>query len=303
MQFPRRLLNFVLKYFEKPYLKRVEDVPAMRRQFSWQARCLFKNPPFASYLSGPVGVAGHEMPAQWVSVDPRKDAGIILYLHGGSYVFGAAKTHQAMLARLAEMTGLRAVLPEYRLAPENPFPAAVDDAVSAYQDLLARGYSPNRIALGGDSAGGGLVFALLDEIINKDMPKPGAVFAFSPWTDLTLSGDSLSKNANADMVLPANRAVEMRNLYLNNADPRDPRATPLLGCFTGAPPVMLLVGKSEILLDDSRRMAKVLRDQHVPVTLEEWSDMPHVWVIFQGHLQEADDALADVAHFLDKTLT
>ena len=156
---------------------------------------------------------------QWAQVGPDVGTGVLLYFHGGGYVFGSPKTHRAMLARLAGLTGMRACLPTYGLAPERPFPAAIEDARTAYTGLLASGVSADQIVIGGDSAGGGLVLALLGDICARGLAKPAAVFAFSPLTDLTFSGDSFRTNANSDVVLPASRAQEMVGMYLQGADP------------------------------------------------------------------------------------
>jgi acetyl esterase/lipase len=294
----------VLRLVEKRHLRHARDLPLMRRRFKLQARIFFCDPPFATYLPGFLEWQGLNLPVQWVraGLGPKSGGaardGVILYLHGGAYVIGAPETHRAMLARLSEMTGLQTVLPNYRLAPEHPFPAAIEDALAAYQALIARGYRAEQIILGGDSAGGGLCLALLHAICHGDLPRPGGVFAFSPWTDLTLSGDSLKTNAAADPFLPADRVAELRDMYLDGHDPSDPRASPQFGAFDGAPPVLIQVGTSEILLDDSKRMEQALQAQGVQAQLTIWPRVPHVWQIFQGRLPQADRALKEVSDFI-----
>jgi len=299
MLVPLGLLNTVLRYVEKPILSRIDDIPALRTQFRLQAKYLFSHVDGVTYSPVPLLCAERSIPALWVNPDAPARAGAILYFHGGGYVFGSPETHQSMLARLSLLTGLGAVLPQYRLAPESSFPAAFDDALGAYRCLLERGYRAKQIVIGGDSAGGGLALALLHKICESHLPQPGALFAFSPWTDLTLTGNSLSENAEADPYLPSERTVEMRDVYLSGADPKNPRASPLFGRFSGAPPVLLQVGESEILLDDSRRMAAALLSQGVDARLDVWPDLPHVWPMFHGYLKEADSALADVADFIN----
>ncbi|MFQ5439056.1 MAG: alpha/beta hydrolase [Paracoccaceae bacterium] len=301
MRLPRGAINLFLRHIEKRHLARETDVLRVRRRLDLQALCFFRDPPFATYLRERIDNELH-LNATWVAANIPRKRGVILYFHGGGYVMGTPISHRAMLARLSELTGLRALLPDYRLAPEHPFPAAVDDALAAYQCMLNRGYEPDQIVLGGDSAGGGLMLALLHMICANDMPRPGAAFAFSPWTDLTLSGKTLETNARADPFLPASRAVEMRDMYLAGADPDDPRASPLFGTYRGAPPVMITVADSEILLDDSRRIADVLRAAGCSIQLEIYHDLPHVWPIFQGHLKDADATLREVAAFLSRTL-
>ncbi len=302
MRIPLGLLNFFLRLVEKPHLHRARDAAKMRRRFERQAKLTFPDPPFAAFWSAQLAHNGQYLPALWAQAGAPVGNGVILYLHGGAYVIGSPSTHRAMLARLSALTGLRAVLPEYRMAPEHPFPAAIEDAHTAYCALLARGYRADQIVLGGDSAGGGLMLALMHVICRGDLPRPGAAFAFSPWTDLTLSGDTIVTNAHADVVLPADRLASLRHMYLGAANPGDPRASPLFGDFTDAPPVFIQVGAREILLDDSRRMVVALKKQGVAAQLDIWPATPHVWQLFQGRLAEADKALVEVADFLGRTL-
>jgi monoterpene epsilon-lactone hydrolase len=288
-----RLLNAALRRIEKPMLARV-DVAAARRRFEVSAR-LFRDPPFAEYLLDRVGV-----PALWAEVPPAR-GGVILYLHGGAHVMGSPRTHRAMLARLSALTGLAACLPDMRLAPEHPCPAALDDAEAAWDALLARGYPPGRLVLGGDSSGGGLVLALLARLLARG-ERPAAVFAYSPWTDLTASGGSLAANARADPLLPITRMAEARRLYLGALDADDARASPLFARFPGCPPVFLQAGRTEILLDDTLRMAERLAQDGSDVTLDLWPDTPHVVAMFQGWLPEADEVLRRTAAFIRSRL-
>ncbi|NHX27833.1 alpha/beta hydrolase, partial [Escherichia coli] len=202
-------------------------------------------------------------PVTWAQGPGAMSDAVILYFHGGGYVMGSARTHRAMLATLSEMAGVPACLPDYRLGPEHPFPAAFDDAVAAYRGLLARGFRGDQIILGGDSAGGGLALALLAEICRAGMPQPLMSFAFSPLTDLTMTSASLRDNARREVMLPPERMAELPRDYLNGADPRDPRVSPLYGRFDGAGPVYLTSSTHEILLDDSRNMAARLQEQGV----------------------------------------
>ncbi|PRX37665.1 Acetyl esterase/lipase [Meinhardsimonia xiamenensis] len=290
------LLKLYLRTVQKPWLARVKDPAAARRAFERSAR-LAAMPAGALLLPRRVG----NVPGLWVSCRPR-GAGLILYFHGGAYVMGSSATHKAMVARLCALTGAEAFIPDYRLAPEHPFPAAFEDACSVWQDLLARGYRADGIVIGGDSAGGGLMLALLAATCRQGGPHPAAAFAFSPWTDLTLSGASLRENARADPLLPAGRVAEARDYYLAGADPADPRASPLLADFPGAPPVFLQAGMTEILRDDTTRMADRLAAQGVDVVTDLWPDSPHVLPIFQGWVPEADEALARAAAFIRQRL-
>ena len=298
IRFPLSLLNLFLRLVEKPFLRRATDPAKLRRRLSRQARWIFADPTFANYQPDNLSYKGRVVRAEWASKGPPEPRAVILYFHGGAYVMGGPDTHRAMLARLSSLTGIRAVLPDYGLAPENAFPEAIMDALASYQCLLERGYPPEHIVLGGDSAGGGLVLALLHDICTKELPQPRAVFAFSPLTDLTMSGESVKTLATRDSLLPADRAFEMGEKYLQGADPKDPRASPLFGKFKGAPPVLIQASDSEILLDDARRMVGVLKKQGVSAELSIWKSVPHVWQIFQGRLKQADLALSEVAEFL-----
>jgi len=221
--------------------------------------------------------------------------GTLLYLHGGAYIFGSAKTHRRLAAKLAEDSALTAYSVDYRLAPEPPFPAAIDDCLTAYQALLGRGI--RNITIAGDSAGGGLALALLHIILAKGLPKPRAVVAFSPLTDQTMQSQSLKDNAQSEAMLPAERMGEVRDMYITE-DFKNPLASPLFGDFKNAPPVFLCVGTHEILRDDTLAMAAKLRAQNVPVTLEILENAPHVWPFFHGRLPEADATLKKVQTFL-----
>jgi len=295
-----RLLNRALKLFEKPLLARADPL-RLRRSFERKARLFFRPPRGSRFREDMLAHAGRAIPALWaegrdVDDDPAK--GMILYLHGGGFVFGSPRTHRAMLARLSGIAGLPACLPRYRLAPEHPFPAAFEDAVAAYRSILDRGVPANRIFLGGDSAGGGLAFSLLARICAGGLPMPAAVLAFSPMLDFTFSGKSFRENAASDVVLPASRASEMRALYLRDAPPEDPRASPLLAEFPGACPVWLAASDTEILLDDSRRMAEKLRAGGVDVSLAIAHDHPHVWPMFHNFLPEAGATLGELAQWI-----
>ncbi len=296
MSLRRRLLNLTLRAFEKRYLARVENPELLRGQFERKAR-LWLRPPRKSAFSREVldGV-----PVTWalgpgVAQDrAAQDGPAILYLHGGGYVMGSPRTHRGLAARISARTGWPVCLPDYRLAPEHPFPAALEDALAAYIELSGE----RRLILGGDSAGGGLALALLGEILKHGLRPPLGVFCFSPLTDMSFSGTSFADNRKADAMLPAARARELAALYLQGASPRDPRASPLFGGFRGAPRVWLAAGDTEILLDDTRRMADKLRAEGVEVTERIEHDLPHVWPIFGPLLPEAGRTLDDLAGWI-----
>ena len=296
------ILNRFLRWFEKPKLARAKSPGDLRKPFERKARLFFRAPRHSRFRDDTLRMGDHVVPATWAIAEHAVEDRVILYFHGGGYVFGSPRTHRAMLARLSQMTGVATCLPQYRLAPENPFPAAVEDAISAYRTLLDRGIAHDRIVIGGDSAGGGLALALLGVIAERGMPSPAGVFTFSPLTDLTFSGASFVDNERSEVMLPAERAEDMAHMYLQDADPNDPRASPLRADFSELTPVFLTVSDSEILLDDTRKMTRHLRRHGVAVTEQIAHNHPHVWQIFQGFLPEADQGLRDVAAWIKPLL-
>lgn len=294
MSLQARLLNQWLRLTEKPQLARATDPMAFRRTFETKARFFFHPPIGTRREWEPLGNGR----AFRVTPPRCATAPVILYFHGGGYVFGSPRTHAAMLATLAKDVEAVAFLPEYPLAPEAPYPAAIARAEDAYSALLAKGMNPNEIVLGGDSAGGGLTLALLNRLLAKKSPLPAGVFAFAPLVDMRFSGASFVAKAQSDVVLPAQRAHDMANYYLAGHNPDDPDVSPLNGAFDGAPPVWLAVSDSEILYDDSMRMAARLEEQKVSVTMHVAHDLPHVWPIFHNVLPEARSTLRDLAQWI-----
>ena len=295
MSLLRPLLNGYLRLVEKRKLARTRDVLKIRRDFAKTARLLFRAPRCTQITRSRLVGAGEVL--RVIPAQTRSDL-VVFYIHGGGFVFGSPDTHGAMLGALAQRLGAVAVLPYYRLAPEAPFPAAIEDVAAAYQALLDSGVSAQNIIVGGDSAGGALAFNLLSRLCAGSRPLPRALFAFSPLTDFLHEGASFRENAAREAVLPAAQAGLMAEMYLAGADPRDPDISPLLATYPGAPPVWITVGSTEILRDDARRMAAHLRDQGVSASLEEEHDLPHVWPIFHNTLPEARATLDALARWI-----
>jgi epsilon-lactone hydrolase len=222
----------------------------------------------------------------------------ILYLHGGGYVMGSPPQYRDFIWRIARAASAHVVCPYYRLAPEHPFPAALDDAVTSYSWLLAQGAQPHRLVIMGDSAGGGLALATLLRLRDEDLPLPAAAVTLSPWTDLALTGDSMRENAGADLTLKFERAASFARHYLGGADPRHPYASPLFGNPAGLPPILFQVGSDEILRDDSVRMAEKLRAAGSRVEIEIWPRMPHVWQLYARVLPEGRRAIERIGAFV-----
>lgn len=235
-----------------------------------------------------------------VTVDtPESDpSAVLLYFHGGAYALGAAADSAGLAADVARRAGARAISVDYRLAPENPFPAAVDDAVAAYRALLDDGTPSSKIAFVGESAGGGLVVAALVALKDAGLPQPSSAVVFSPWADLTLSGASLAGKAEADPALTPQGMLTRARDYLGETDPASPLASPIFADLTGLAPLLVQAGSHEILLDDAVRLAARAAEHDVPVQLQVWAQVPHVFQGFAGLLDEADAALDAAAVFI-----
>ena len=297
-------INFWLRLLVKPKLARMKTPQEARRRFERDAARLFPVPTDANFLEDTVrGRDGVTIPALWASRGRPDRRKVILYLHGGAYLAGSSRTHRHLAAALAGAAGARALVPDYRLAPEHPFPAAVDDAVAAYHYLLDAGYDPASIAVAGDSAGGGLTFGLLHALDRADLPAPAAVVGFSPLADLTGQADSLHRNATRDVMLPVRRMDEVISYYIGDADRNDPRASPGLAEWAAPPPALIMASRSEILEDDARTLADALRRGGGSVQLELWRFLPHAWPILAGRLPEADQAIERAGKFIAHHLT
>ena len=238
--------------------------------------------------------------AEWVSA-PDADAGrAVLYLHGGGYVIGSIDTHRSLAARLSRASKARVLAIDYRLAPEHPHPAAVDDSVAAYRWMLTQGLKPARIAVAGDSAGGGLTVATLVAIRNAKLPLPGAGACLSPWVDLEGIGESMTTKAGVDPIVQKAGLLQMAAAYLAGKDPRTPLAAPLYADLSGLPPLLIQVGTAETLLDDASRLAERARKAGVTVSYEPWESMIHVWHLFAPMLDEGQQAIDRIGEFVRK---
>jgi len=237
------------------------------------------------------------VPAEWLRPGAGEPARVILFLHGGAYTQGSLGTHRELFGRLCLAAGARGVALDYRLAPEHPFPAAVDDAVAAYRALLAEGVAPTSLALVGDSSGGGLCLATLVRLRREGSPLPAAVACLSPWVDLSLSGSSTRDNAAYDWPSPELLRAQAA-LYLQGTPAGEPLASPLEADLSGLPPVFIQVGGAELLLDDSLRLAERLRATGGEAILDQWDGMIHGWQFYPDVLKEAKMATDRLAQFL-----
>ena len=242
------------------------------------------------------------IPAEWIVPKGAPERNVLLYLHGGGYCIGSINTHRAMVSHFAKAAETRALLIDYRLAPENPFPAAVDDSTSAYEWLLSQGITAGSITVAGDSAGGGLTVSTLVSLKEKAIPLPAAAVLISPWVDMAITGDSIITKADIDPMVAKEGLMEMAEAYIGEADFRTPLASPLYADLKGLPPMLIQVGTAEILLDDAIRIADHASKDGVEVTLNKAEDMCHVWHLFTSMLPEALEAIEEAALFIRKHL-
>jgi len=242
-----------------------------------------------------------DVPCEWITPPSAEPGRILFYLHGGGYVIGTVEGYRELVLRLAKAAGARALVVDYRLAPEHPFPAAVDDAVAAYRGLLAAGANPRHIAIAGDSAGGGLALATLVALRDAGDPLPAAGVTLSPWVDLEGLGESMTSKAAVDPMIVRDPLFKMARLYLGGADPRTPLAAPLYADLTGLPALLIQVGTAEMLLDDATRIATRAEAAGVDVRLSIYEDLIHVWHMFPL-LDAAKQAVAEIGQFIrDRT--
>ena len=256
--------------------------------------------PLAGVTTTQVDADGVE--AYWVSANEQLNAPVVLYFHGGGYVMGSALSHRALVERLAVAIGGRVLAVNYRLAPEHPFPAATDDALTSYQWLLKEGIEADNIALAGDSAGGGLCIAALVAIRDAGVPSPACATSISPWVDMEGLGESMLTKAAEDPMVQKAALAMIAPLYLNGADPRTPLAAPLYADLSGLPPVLIQVGSAETLLDDAKRLAAAIEQAGGQVKLEVWDEMIHVWHLFAPMLDKGQQAIDEMAKFMRSRL-
>lgn len=242
------------------------------------------------------------IPAWWIIPKRLREDRILFYLHGGGYMFGSFQSHKGMVARIAKACGCRAFVAEYALAPQFPFPAALTDSLSAYE-WLAKYKEPNvQLVIGGDSAGGGLALATMQELRDTDQPLPHAAVLLSPWTDLSLSGESIVENESVDPYIRPHYVRACASMVLNGASPENPKASPLFGDFSNLPPILCQVGGVEILLDDSRRIAEKVKAAGGSIDLEVWDGLMHIWHFFGLLIPEARKAIVRIGNWVSETL-
>jgi len=294
------LISALLKRTVKKQFDNLDDVPAFRERMASAGGMTTKTPDnvFVSKVDVPTD-SGTDIACEWVQMDEQSDRPVLMYLHGGGYVFGGLDSHRDIAWRLAEAGNVRVLVVDYRLAPEHPFPAALEDSITCYRWLLAAGIAPEQIAFGGDSAGGGLALASLVNCKNLGLPMPNCALLLSPWTDLSASGDSVQANAASDVMLTPGSLRTMADHYLGGRDHTAPLASPLFADLSGLPAIFIQASESEILLSDSERLVTKIIAAGGEAKLETWPKMPHVWQILAGRIPEGKAAILKLGEFLN----
>ena len=284
-----RLSVWIVKWRVKRRLKGVRDYRVARKILRPDPYKVPETVQVAPVHLG--GVSGERLEG------PAPGNMVLLYLHGGGYFACSAETHRPITVYFA-LHGSHVFAPDYRLAPENRFPAAVEDAVAFYRALLSAGYSPRNIVVAGESAGGGLALSLMLSLRSAGIPLPAAAALFSPWTDLAATGDSIRTNAKRCAMFDGAGVAFSARYYLGDTDPRNPLASPLYADLTGLPPLLMHVGADEVLLDDSTRFAERARAAGVRVELKIWPVVPHAWQLAPHLVPEARESLRESTAFL-----
>ncbi|MCI0152032.1 alpha/beta fold hydrolase [Paraburkholderia sediminicola] len=245
-------------------------------------------------------VVANGVRAEWISTPGAAADRVVLFLHGGGYIMGSLNTHRALMGSISRAAHARVLGLDYRLAPEHPFPAAVDDALAGYRFLLGQGLRPEQIVIAGNSAGGGLTLALLVAARDAGLPMPAGAVCLSPMTDLEATGESVKTRKDVDPIFSPRALALVAKAYLAGKDPRTPLASPLYADLKGLPPLLIQVGDHEVLLDDSTRLAQRARAAGVPVKLEVWPEMIHRFQMYASTLPEAQQAVNHIGMFIDE---
>ncbi len=293
-----RFTRLVLRYYDRRYMARVEEPVEARARMERRFLRLFPVHPHSRYQWGWLRHGDKRLESLWISGRFVNRKSVLLYLHGGAYVMGSPLTHRHLAGRLSQITGLWAVLPKYRLAPEHQHPEALEDVFTAYCGLLEAGYAPEAIGLAGDSAGGGLALGLLHLLGEMGLPRPACTAVFSPWVDMTLASPSIRENTPHDVMLPGERIEEIRGMTLGDGDPLNPCNSPIFGNFEGCGPFYIQASTTEILRDDAIRFAAHAKAQGCDVTRDMWVNAPHALPLMRKRVPEAYEVLYRAADFL-----
>lgn len=295
MSIRAKAISFLMRRTIKGQFDHIaEDVPAFRERMAGATALTPKIPKEVNVESLTIG----GLDCEWVFCGGVDSHRVLMYLHGGGYVFGDLDSHRDLAWRLSEASGMKVLNVAYRLAPENRFPTAVHDATACYRWLLDEGFKPGKVAIGGDSAGGGLAVATMVNLKNLGIAQPAGAILLSPWVDLSGSGDSVDANEKADPMLSRLALDNFADLYVGSLDRKAPLASPLFADLSGLPAMLVHVGSTEILLSDAERLVHKVKQAGGDAVLEIWPKMPHVFQVFAGRIPEGKIAIAKFGEFL-----
>jgi len=285
-------LKMILDYVRSNPVAAEGSIEQRRSEFQ---SALAQFQPAADVVRQAVDAGG--VPAEWITAPGAQQEKVIYYLHGGGYTMGSISTHREVASRLSRAAGARALLIDYRLAPENRFPAALEDAKAGYRWLLSTGVKPIKLVIAGESAGGGLTVATLMTLRDSQVPLPAAGICMSPWVDMECLGKSIVTKSSIDPIVRQNDLKMYAKAYLGDGDRRTPLAAPIYGNLKGLPPLLIQVGTAEILFDDATRLAERARLDGVDVVFEPWEEMIHMWHMYPM-LPEGNQAIERIAEFM-----
>lgn len=288
-------VKFLIKGLRTSIRNKKSDIIFLRNSLEFST--MFKTLPWRVQA---IGTMLNHLQADWIIPESASKEKVILYFHGGGYNVGSSYTHRSMVGKIAKESGAMALLVNYRLAPEHPFPAAVEDTYFSYKWLLMQGYKPGNIVIAGDSAGGGLTLSTMLMIKNSCLPMPSAGICLSPWVDLANTGGSLLHNKKNDPLLCSKVMSSWVNNYASGYDKSHPLISPIFGDFKGFPPLLIQASEVEMLFDDATGLAEIARDAGVEVTLSLWPQMMHWWQMFWQVVPEANKALSEIGSFIRK---
>ena len=293
--------NFYMKMTVKPFLQKNSDPVRVRKWLENQAKFFFRAPQNFWKTPTTFEAKGKCVKGLWVGCG--KDnifEGVLIYIHGGAFIFGSSTTHMKLAARMASELNFKAALPDYRLAPEHKYPDALNDVITTYRSILDSGLPSSQVILAGDSAGGTLTLQLINYILKEKLDIPAAAVLLSPLTDLTFKANSISENKKTEVILPIEQIDFVKESYLGSTDPK--AISPIHLEYNGSCPILIHVSESEILLDDSTNLHKKLLVDQVNVTLDIEKNTPHVWHLLYGYFPEARESLSKISKFLQETL-
>ncbi len=295
-------LGFAARTFVKPVVSRVRLTPQLMKlsQLGFDAITTILPVPRNARV---ISVNADDVPCEWVMcADGIREERVFIYLHGGGYFFGSARSHRGLTWRISQAGNMKVLAVDYRQPPDHQYPTPIWDVVRVYRWLLARGYDPKNIIIGGDSAGGNLSLVSMLKFRELGLPLPAGAVLISPWADLSATGESLHDNADHDPYIPVNLLKFVSRLYVGEYSPRDPFLSPIYADFTGFPPILVQVGSVEVLLSDAERVVDAARRANVPVQLTVYRDMMHVFQALAYFIPEGKDAIREIGRFVHQQL-